>query len=51
MLKELGSEFAKVDEKDTPDNQRYIKSATTIYDINDINKTWFKFYYFSLYSR
>ncbi|WP_024787861.1 hypothetical protein [Lebetimonas sp. JH369] len=34
-----GNEFAKVDEKDTPDSQRYINSATIIYDINDINKT------------
>ena len=34
-----GKEFAYVDEDDTPDNLRYIKSSHLIYDIEDINKT------------
>ena len=39
VSEKAGYEFAKVDEKDTPASQRYIKSATLIYDVNDINKT------------
>ena len=34
-----GNEFAKVDEDDTNDSQRYIKPAIKIYDKNDISKT------------
>ena len=33
-----GSEFAKVDEKDTPDNDRFIKPATFIVNQNDLSQ-------------
>jgi hypothetical protein len=34
-----GSEYAKIDEKDTPDIDRLIKSANLIRDVSDTNKT------------
>ncbi len=39
VSEKYGSEFAKVDEDDTPDAQRYIKPAEKILDKNDISKT------------
>ena len=39
ISEKAGYEFAKVDEDDTSNSQRYIKPAIKIYDQNDISKT------------